>query len=394
MDFSNLKNCLDGFLEKYHVPGLDCIVCQNHQELFRYTPGYREVEKKTPMNGEELYLIFSMTKMLTCTCVLQLLEKEMFALDDPISLYLPEFATMRIATEEDGGHGSDVFTGKTSGETVRLNENGFAKNPITVRTLLNMSAGLNYDLKAEGILRSLKEGKTSTREIVRALAETTLAFEPGTSFRYSLCHDVLGALIEIWSGQKFSDYLREHLLEPLGMKNTFFGIPEDKERLSKMMPRYAYNAEGIPVLQPLECVYSLEGEYESGGAGLTSCPEDYALFLDALACGGIGKTGNKILSPESIALMKENHLTEKGQKTFEEMGRQGYSYGFGVRTHIVPELSGSSSPVGEFGWDGAAGGFSMVDTEKQLSLTYFQEVHGWKVEFQTELLNALYSCFD
>lgn len=373
MEFPNLKAYMDKLVAQYHVPGVDCTVYQDHEELFRYYTGLRDLENEKPMTGNELYIIFSMTKMLTCTCALQLLEQGKYLLSDPVSKYLPEFAKMRIAPAAAPGE-----------------ECPCAKNPITIRDLFTMGAGLDYDLHAPGIQRALREGKTSTRELVAAMAETVLSFEPGTHYQYSLCHDVLGALVEVWSGKSFGQYMKEHILDPLGMKNTFFGLPTDPHQLERMAARYTYNEDNMPERLPLECMYTLSGEYESGGAGLTSTAEDYAIFLDAMANGGMAKNGHRILAPSTVALMGTNHLSENQLADFQ-IKRVGYGYGLGVRTHMDKTRSGCLSPVGEFGWDGAAGGFSMVDLKNKVSLTYFQEIHRWDLRFQTEMRNALYA---
>ena len=393
MDFTNLKNYMNRLVNEYHTPGVDCIVYKDHEIIFRYYAGMKDIENNKEMTGNELYLIFSMTKMLTCTAALQLFEQGKYKLDDPISKYLPEFEKMKISYEEiDSESASKVTTGSTIGEDSKKTESGYAQNKITVKHLFTMGAGLDYALYDEPIMNALNSGKTSTRELVRAMSEKVLGFEPGTRYNYSLCHDVLGALIEIWSGEKLGDYMRKNIFEPLGMKNTFFGVPEDEEKLEKMAARYTYE-NGKPKRLNLECAYNLSKEYQSGGAGLTSCTEDYALFLDAFACGGIGKNGNRILMHETVNLMKTNHLQGRQCEDFNQL-RPGYGYGLGVRTHINKEESKSLSPLGEFGWDGAAGAFSMVDTENKLSLTYFQHIHDWDLKIQTEMRNVLYSCID
>ncbi len=386
----NLKKYLDTLVNEYNVPGVDCIVCQNHEVIFRYFTGMSDLENQKQMQGDELYLIFSMTKMLTCVSALQLYEQGKYLLDDPVSRYLPEFESMRISDMDfDVEASSKIATGASMGEEATVRESGYAKNPITVRHLFTMSAGLDYNLTSEAIVEAKKQGKKTTRELVSAIADTVLGFEPGTRYRYSLCHDVLGALIEVWSGQKLGDYMKEHIFEPLGMKHTFFGLPKDEEKLAKMAARYTYDAQRMPERLELLCVYNLTDEYQSGGAGLTSCTEDYALFLDAMACGGIGSSGARIISERMIELMKMNQLSEIQLKDFKN--RPGYGYGLGVRTHMDKVKSGNLSPVGEFGWDGAAGAFAMVDTQNQISLTYFQHIHNWDVRIQTGLRNALYS---
>ncbi len=391
MNFTNLTDYLNYLVKEVNTPGVDCIVYKNHEMIYRHLAGKSDIEADKNIVGDEIYIIFSMTKMLTCTAALQLYEKGRYMLNDPVSKYLPEFEKMRITADTlDTDSSAKVASGANMGDASKSTESGYAKNPITVRDLFTMSAGLDYNLSADGIKAALAEGKTSTRDLVGAISKTILGFEPGTRFRYSLCHDVLGALIEVWSGKKLGEYMKENIFNPLGMKNTFFGVPKDEERLSKMAARYTFKQEGKPERLPLACSYNLSEDYESGGAGLCSCTEDYALFLDAMACGGIGKSGNRILAAETIKLMSTDHLSGQRSADFDAM-RPGYSYGLGVRVHKDKAKSGSLSPIGEFGWDGAAGCFSMVDIENKISITYFQQIHSWDLRIQTGLRNALYS---
>lgn len=392
MNFEKLKNCMDKLVEDYKVPGVDCIVYKEHEKVFRYFTGMSDIENNKNMDGTELYLIYSMTKMLTCTAALQLFEQGKYKMDDPLSKYLPEFEKMKIADAEiSAEEAKKITTGGAVGQSAAAEETAYAKNPILIKHLFTMSAGFDYALKDSAILEALAQGKTSTRELVGAFANKRLCFEPGTRFNYSLCHDVLGALIEVWSGEKFGEYMKKNIFRPLGMDNTFFGAPKDEERLSKMAARYIYDENRLPKRMSMECVYIFSEDYESGGAGLTSCPEDYAVFLDALACGGVSKDGKRILSPETVDLMRTNHMRGQQCEDFNSL-KPGYGYGLGVRVHTDPSVSGSPSPLGEFGWDGAAGAFSLIDPEKKISLTYFQHIHNWDGKIQSEIKNALYSC--
>lgn len=391
VDFTKLKKCLDNMLTEYHTPGVDCMVYKDHQIVYRYYTGLRDLESNIPMDGNELYHIYSMTKMLTCVSALQLLEQGKYTLDDHLSTYMPEFSEMKISPEDfDADSAARIAAGTTVGEKAAVRHSGYAQNPIRIVDLFTMGAGLDYALKAPGIVKALESGKTSTRDLVGAMSETVLGFEPGTRFRYSLCYDVLGALVEIWSGETLGDYMQKHIFAPLGMQETFFDLPENPEQLLRMAARYKYNPQGYPERMALGCAYNLSADYQSGGAGLTSSTADYALFLDAMACGGVGKSGARILKPETVAMMKTNHLSGRAAEDFNKM-RPGYGYGLGVRTHLHPEISGQPSPVGEFGWDGAAGAFAMVDTDNKLSLTYFQHVSGWDKVIQSDLREALYA---
>lgn len=389
MAFEKVRQVLDSFMQE-GIPSVDCIITIDHEEVFRYFAGFSDRETGRKLNGSELYLIFSMTKMLTCTCALQLYEQGKFCLDDPISQYLPAFATMQLTKQElDVEAGAKVATGRSVGDHNVATQDQTAKNPITVKHLLTMTAGLDYNLYAPGLRAAMEEGKATTQELVEALAKTVLGFEPGTRFRYSLCHDVLGALIEKWSGMSLGDYMHTHIFAPLGMTNTFFGIPKDAERLKSVPQLYRFDEERKVVPTQLINYFNLTESYESGGAGLTSTTADYAVFLDALACDGMSKTGYRLLQPSSVALMSQNHLTGQALEDFHAL-HQGYGYGFGVRTHMDNTESGSLSPLGEFGWDGAAGAFSLVDRENKLSVTYFQHVHETGYASQRRLRNALY----
>ncbi len=372
MNFDKITEFLDSLVRDKFTPSADCIITQNHNCVYRYFTGFSDIKNNVAVNGNEQYIIFSMTKMVTCVCALQLLEIGKYQLDDPLSMYMPEFSEMRVRNGE--------------------NELETALTPITIRHLFTMSAGLNYTLDYEHIVTAAKESGSNTRSIVSSFSKTVLDFEPGTHFQYSLCHDVLGALIEIWSGMKFSEYFEKNIAEPLEMKHTFFAKyhNENVENLAQIYKANPHESfEDRPQWNP----YILSDNYESGGAGLISNTADYSLFLDALANNGVAANGNRILKKETVEMMKNNQISGAVLEDFDKM-RKGYGYGLGVRTHICPERSGSLSPVGEFGWDGAAGSFSMVDTTNSISLTYFQHAFGWDVKTHEKLRNMLYEALN
>ena len=389
MNFEKLKDCMDSLIKDHKIPGLDIIVNKDHKEIFRYTKGFSDIENQRKMQGNEIYDIYSMTKMVTCIAALQLVEKGILSLEDEISKYLPEFEKMKISEYDfDEEEGQKIASGVSAGANAKPDFDGYAKTPITIKHLFTMSAGFDYDV---GFLREKSEAggsQQSTREVVSFISETVLGFEPGTRFRYSLCHDVLGAIIEVASSQKLGDYMKENIFEPLGMNNTSFDIPVS----DRVMVKYR-NENGKIVKTEQGNWFKVTNKYQSGGAGLASTAEDYALFVDAIACGGIGKNGNRILLEETIKLMGTNHLSDKALEDFDKM-RKGYGYGLGVRVHINPEESCKLSPAGEFGWDGAAGAFSLVDTKNKISVAYFQEMFGWDLKMQHLITNALYSCIE
>ena len=385
---------MDMFISRDKVPGLDCIVYQNHKEIYRYTAGFADIEAGRSMQGDEQYYIYSMTKLLTCVSALQLLERAKYLMNDPVSKFLPEFEKMKLAAEEGADDFNKITTGAGTGSALSSESRGYAKNPITVRHLFTMSSGLDYAISSPEITEAIAAGKKTTRELVSAIATRPLTFEPGERYQYSLSHDVLGALIEVWSGMTLGEYMKKNIFEPLGMEHSFFGAPETDELNAKMAALYVRGEDGNPKKRELQCEYTFTDEYESGGAGLCSSAGDYATFLDALACGGIGKNGERIISSASIELLKSDGMKDMKRTSDFEDYVPGYRFAHGVRVHADRSRSGALSPLGEFGWDGAAGGFSLVDTENKISLAYFQHFMGWERRSRYEITNALYSCLD
>jgi CubicO group peptidase (beta-lactamase class C family) len=229
---------------------------------------------------------------------------------------------------------------------------------------------------------------------VRAFAETPLLFEPSEEFFYSLCHDVLAAVVEVVSGMRFIDYLRVNLFDPLGMEGPGFVLTEEKKK--RFSRQYTYSAE-TNTCKPCGDGHfaQLSPEYESGGGGLLCSADDYILLLSALSCGGRAQNGYEVLSEKSIDLMRQNTLNPKQTEYFvdwakrlrvspvwlESAKKQGrvapcdevaYRYGLGVRTLV--NLSQNDRPVGEYGWDGAAGSYALVDPENRIAIFYAQHV--------------------
>jgi len=341
-------------LEKHGTPGCDCVIYHEHKPVFRHTTGFADAGKTIPLTENNTYWIYSASKVITCTAVLQLIEKGKIGLDDPVYYYLPEYKNLKVRKD------SGVET---------------AKNTMTIRHLFTMQSGLNYNLEAPAIKKVIEEtkGEATTRQIIKALADEPLDFEPGTRYQYSLSHDVLGAIIEEASGMKLSTYLDEYIFKPLGMKNTGFELtPERKANMSDQFEFRPDTMTSVPIAK--ENCYVLSKNYESGGAGLISTANDYILFLDAMCNYGTSTDGYKLLSPESIDLMRSNQLHDVSKKDFDLLGKIGYSYGLGVRTLIEREKSGARSPLGEFGWDGAAGAYGLIDVENRLAIFYVQHV--------------------
>ena len=348
MDFSKVTQYMDSLITELGVPSADIQVCRDHETLYRHKAGWKDAGKTVPLQGDETYNLYSATKVITTCAIMQLIEQDKLNLDDPISDYLPAYAHLTVR----------------EGDAVRP-----AGRVMTIRHLMSMQSGLNYNADTPEIKKLLEEtgGRATTQQIVNAKALDPLDFEPGTNWQYSLSHDVLGAVIEVISGLQFSEYLQKNIFDPLGLSTIGFSLKEgDRDRQCQ---QYEYSDQTkIFVPTPKYVIsYRYTPVYESGGAGLISDVKDYSAFVDAIACGGVGANGARILSPHMIQLWSANQLCRKSRDTFDMWNRRGYSYGLGVRTRVDNSVGGRGS-VGEFGWDGAACAYAAIDPHTHLSI--------------------------
>ncbi len=361
--FQKLTDFLDSVGETYGVPGCDCIITKDGECVYRHSAGVRDLATGEPVTPQDTYWLYSASKLATCTAAVQLIEQGKLSLEDPVSKFLPEFADLTVR-EADG--------------TVRP-----AKEVLTVRHLMTMTGGLDYDRTRPALLEALKlpAEQQTTRRIVAGLAADPLLFDPGTHFKYSYCHDVLGAVIEAASGQRLALYARDHIFVPLGMKDTSY-IPTPELR-SRMATQYTHT-DSLGTLGPWnqENEWRFSDRYDSGGAGVISTVDDYIKFVTALSLGGTALDGTRILTKESIALMAKPCLDPVQLADFEKRAEamRGYSYGLGVRTLINNQ--GICSPLGEFGWDGAAGAYLLVDPANRIGLFYAQHVYSCPIVYQ------------
>lgn len=373
MNFQSVTAFLDQVEQQYGVPACECMVWRDHEPLYHHWAGHLDWDRQVPLRGGEWYWIYSCTKLLTMTAALQLWEQGKLGLDDPVSKYLPEYAHVKVR----------------DGETVRP-----AKTTLTVRHLMTMTGGMNYNQSCPAVLntRAATENRASTREMIRALAAEPLDFDPGTHFQYSLCHDVMGAVIEVVSGERFSEYIQNHIATPLGITGITFR-PGERE-LSHMPGQLCYHDQKKIIFRvDKDNTHQLTANYDSGGAGICCRVEDYILFADALACGGVGKTGARILQPETIGLMSSNQLRGVPLEDYHRnMKPESEGYGLGMRVRLTDD---GIVPPGEFGWDGAAGATANIDAKSRLSVFYAQHVLNYLpnyAQLHPELLKRIYQC--
>ena len=382
MDFSKLSELMDHFTS-WRIPGNSCVVYKDRKPVFKYSSGYSDIESGKKMCGDELLYMFSATKPVVCAAGLTLWEKGKLDLDAPVSKYLPEWDNMTYVSRDENGN-----------EIVLPVP---ADRKATVKQLFSMTAGMDYMTETEAQLaaRERTAPRCPTREIVRAMAERPLRFIPGEHWNYSLCHDVLGAVIEVAADMTLADYVGETIIKPVGMKNTEFGIRD--ERRARMATMYCFNDTTVRIEKnPTQDNWSIFGtEYHSGGAGLTSTVGDMAMFTEMMSAGGITIGGERIIKEETLDMMRRNHLSPQQMVDFNWSHLAGYGYGLGVRTLVDPASVNTKAPVGEYGWTGAAGAFMLIDPTNHVAMFYAHHMLN-NQEYYTapRLRDTLYECLE
>ncbi len=358
--FSDLEKYLDSIPEREKTPGGSIRVFHHGKEVFAHSFGYSDREAGVKMTGDEYYFMYSATKPLTCATALHAWERGAFILSEPVWWYLPEFKNCKVKE----------YNPDCSYNLVPL------KRDIVIQDLFTMSAGLNYDTGNAEIRKVVEEtnGYAPTVAVAKGIAKIPLEFQPRERWNYSLCHDVLAAVVEVATGVRFSEYMKKEIFEPLGMTKSTFRIND--EILSKMAQQYQFNySTGKAELFGKRNGYVFGEGYDSGGAGLITTIDDYAKFVQAMSMGGVAPNGARILSPSTVKLMSTNLLDEKRMAQFSTWRNNAeYGYGFGVRTKIYEGWGGTNCSIGEFGWDGAAGSLCSIDTERQIGIVYTQHM--------------------
>jgi len=381
MDFKKLEDFMD-HLTSWRIPGCACRVYMNGEKVFSYASGYADVENKIKMDAEHHRMfMYSISKIITCATALSLWEEGRFTLNDPVSRYLPKWSDMKV--KERDCDGNEIIVS--------------AKREITVGDLFTMTSGLDYNCDSPSMTaaRNATAPHCDTMTIMNALAAEPLNFHPGERWCYGLSHDVLGAVIEAISGKTLGELAKERIFDPLGLEKTAYGL--DEAYRDEMAVQYCYNDEkGCFEKNWSQDNWAIFGDrYCSGGAGVVSTVDEIAKIMSVLANKGKLPSGKRILASRTVDLMRSPFLSSNQVKSLDWGHLKGYNYGLGVRTMYDPMGGGSSSPKGEFGWTGAAGGVAIIDPDNKLALFYAHHMINNQEDYVLpRIRNVLYSCID
>lgn len=370
MDMERLAR-IDDLVKKYvdsqWIAGATIIAARNGQIVYQKAIGYADVSKKTPLTNESIFRIASQTKAITSVAVMMLYEEGRFLLDDPISRYIPVFGKPQVL---------DKFNPADSSYTTVP-----AKSEITIRQLLTHTSGISYaqigTKEANAIYGKanitagigVENGRLLAPDMLK-LAKQPLMHQPGEKFTYGLNTDVLGYLVEVVSGQPLDKFFRERILDPLGMKDTWFYLPASKHsRLVALhtedsLKRVSVAGESLNRNGAWISNYpNMPGTYFSGGAGLSSTAYDYAVFMEMLRNGGMYKD-KRILSKNSVDMMTQNQIGNVDRGPNEKFG-----LGFGIITEQGSSRLGLST--GSYSWGGAFSSTYWIDPKEKIVAQVF-----------------------
>lgn len=376
---SRLDGIIQSYIDKGAFPGVAAIVVRNGKIVYYKAFGKADLESNKPLSKDAIYRIASMTKAITSLAVMMLHEEGKIMLDEPISKYIPEFAKPVVL---------DQFNPKDSSYTTLP-----AKREISVRHLLSHTSGINYNVIANdermraiytkaGVLDAFTIENIKIGDKIKILAKLPLTHQPGEKWTYGLSIDVLGYLVEVVSGMTLSQYFEKHIFEPLGMKDTYFYLPDSKK--DRLVPLYTETKEKTLIKSTLDNLgvdpnFPITGAktYYSGGGGLSSTAYDYAIFLQMLLNGGI-YNGKRLLSRRGVELFTN---TNQSGTLFPDP-RSYFSLGFSV-INEVGRSNDIYSSVGTFSWGGAFSTHYFADPKEKICAVLMKQM--WPTSYGGEL---------
>ena len=383
----NLDRILRQAVESKAMPGVVAVAATDTEVLYEGAFGKRDLGKPAPMTLDSVVWIASMTKAITATAAMQLVERGKLSLERPASEMVPELAAAK------------VLEGFDAAGKPRLRA---PKRPITLRHLLTHTAGFGYEIWDPAIARyQTATGTPGITTCTNAALTTPLMFDPGDRWEYGISIDWAGKMVEAVSGTRLEQYFRENIFDPLGMGDTSFQIsPSQRARLARVHQRDEKGA-----LSPIQFEIPQEPEFFMGGGGLYGTARDYLAFTQMIMEGGRFR-GAQVLRPETVALMSQNHIGALEVPVFRTAAPTlsndvelfpGMSKKWGLSFLINSQQTSSGRSAGSLAWAGLANTYFWIDPTKRVSGVFLSQVlpfyDATAIEllgkFETEVYRAL-----
>lgn len=351
------------YIDSGWIAGAVAIVAKDEQVVYHKAIGFDDAAKTRPLQKNAIFRIASQTKAITSVGIMMLYEEGRLLLDEPVSKYIPEFRKPQVL---------DKFNAADTTYTTVP-----AKREITIRDLLTHTSGIGYaqigspQMNAiyykHGVVGGIGlEAGSLLADNIKKLAVLPLTHQPGEKFTYGLNTDVLGYVIEVISGMSLDAFFRKKILDPLGMNDTYFYLPKDKQ--SRLMMLHTEDAGKKAIDAPARMYVNgtfirdypnlANGSFYSGGGGLVSTAYDYAIFMQMLLNGG-EYNGKRLLSPATIHLMTINQIGSIS------MGRSA-KFGLGFQVVTEADEARNSVPLGTFSWGGMFASSYWIDPKNRI----------------------------
>lgn len=353
---------LKGFVDSGKIVGVSALVFEKGREVYFNAFGYADREEKVPMSRNTIVRIYSMTKPLTGVALMSLYEKGAFQLDDPLSMYAPEFANMKVYKGVDASGNLIVEP---------------ARRPITIRDITRHTAGFAVGTELPGLKELVQKvdpmnPNNTLSQMAKKLAGLPLQFHPGDQWAYGSSVDVQAYLVERISGKPFDQYLEQTILRPLGMTHTRYVVPARDRKALAALYRCGADGELTRISTGEELFNTKSWPLKPGGFGLTATIDDYASFARMLLNKGT-LDGITVLRPGTVSLMATSHLSDTVSKRMwlPSKGQVGFGIDFAVRLRQPASPEENNGAVGEFFWDGAASTLFWVDPVNEITAVLF-----------------------
>ena len=384
------RHLQDRFIDPQKIAGCQTLVARKGNVAYFESLGYADLAAKTPIQEDTIFRIYSMTKPVTSIALMQLYERGLFQLNDPISRVIPAFRSPNVCMGT-----------ASSGELMLVP----AVSEITFRQILNHTSGLSYGNGEHPVDQAYRAaGLTERREqtlasFVELLGTMPLCYHPGEAWLYSLATDVCGYLVEALSGMPFSDYVKTFIFEPLGMTDTDFYVPANKA--ARLASNYGRGVDkSLHLLDPSEpSMYLQKPLFESGGGGLVSTAQDYLRFCQMLVQNGV-LNEERVISRRTLALMRQNHLgkgrdlTQLAIGSFSETAYEGIGFGLGFAVN-TDEVASGQIGRDDYYWGGAASTIFSVDPHEDLIIIFLtQLMPSSTFNFRGQLKSIVYGAID
>jgi CubicO group peptidase (beta-lactamase class C family) len=373
---ARLRGTLEAHIERGRIPGAIAVIARGGEVEMFEALGRLDPQAGGAMREDAIFRLYSMTKPLVSLAALMLMEDGALQMNQPLSLFLPEFANPQVALEE--------------GASVRLVP---AQREPTVHDLLRHTAGLTYEFLGTRAVQRQYEAAGVTarsrtnREHARLVASMPLQDHPGTWFQYSRATDILGAVIEVVSGRTLGEFLRQRVFEPLGMDDTAFNVKrEDWPRVAQPFASDPDSGARVVMLDERE-----HAAFESGGGGLFGTAHDYTRFLQMMrGRGSLG--GVRLVSRKTIEWMTSDHLG--GTPAYNDLLIPGYGFGLGfaVRTHAG--MAPQPGSVGQYFWSGIGGTSFFVDPAEDVFAMLMSQGPNQRIFFRNLFRHLVYAALD